>query len=258
MRALYAAATGMHSQQTNLDNIANNLANVSTTGFKRGRADFQDLLYQALQPTGSSANAEIPTGIHIGFGSRLASVQKLFTQGSLQATEQPLDIAIEGDGFFQVTMPDGTQAYTRDGSFKLDSTGQMVTNSGDPLSTPITIPADSLGVIVNVDGSVLSRNTDGTDSVIGNIPIYRFVNSAGLQPLGHNLFRETTSSGTATEGTPGTDGYGTLIQGFLESSNVSVVSELVSMIVSQRAYEINSNAIRTADEMMQTASSLKR
>lgn len=258
MRALYAAATGMHSQQTNLDNIANNLANVSTTGFKRGRADFQDLLYQSLRPVGSSANSEIPTGIHVGFGSRLASVQKLFTQGSLAGTEQPLDIAIEGDGFFQVTRADGSLAYTRDGSFKLDSTGQLVTNNGDALSAAITIPTDATEIIINTDGSVVSRLSDGSQSVINNIPTYKFINPAGLTPLGHNLFQETTSSGTATEGTPGSQGYGTLVQGFLEMSNVSVVSELVSMIVGQRAYEINSNAIRTADEMMQSASALKR
>lgn len=258
MRALYSAATGMHSQQTNLDNIANNLANVSTTGFKSARADFQDLLYQALRPTGASANSEVPTGINIGFGSRLASIQKLFTQGDVQQTEQPLDIAIEGDGFFQITRADGTLAYTRDGSFKLDSTGQMVTNNGDPLSTPITIPTDAVQVVINTDGSVVSELSDGTENIVGNIQLYRFVNPGGLNPIGHNLFLESQSSGSNTAGTPGSDGYGTLIQGFLELSNVSVVNELVSMIVSQRAYEINSRAILTADEMMETATNLKR
>lgn len=258
MRALYSAATGMHSQQTNLDNIANNLANVSTTGFKSARADFQDLLYQALRPTGASANSEVPTGINVGFGSRLASIQKLFTQGAVQQTEQPLDLAIEGNGFFQVTRADGSLAYTRDGSFKLDSTGQMVTNNGEALSDSITIPADAKEIIINTDGSVVSRLADGSENTIGNIQLYTFVNPGGLTPIGHNLFQESQSSGSNTPGTPGSAGYGTMIQGFLELSNVSVVTELVSMIVGQRSYEINSRAILTADEMMETATNLKR
>lgn len=258
MRALYTAATGMQSQQTNLDNIANNLANVSTTGFKRGRADFQDLIYQALRPAGSSANAEIPTGIHIGYGSKLASIQKHFDQGALQTTAGKLDVAILGDGFFQISLPDGTLAYSRDGALKLDSTGQIVTNNGNPLSTPITIPTTAEDIFIDSDGGVRVRQEDGTESTVGNLLLYKFVNQAGLRPIGQNLFLETQSSSTPTEGTPGTAGFGTLLQGALELSNVSVVEELVAMIVSQRAYEINSRAITTADEMMQTASQLKR
>jgi flagellar basal-body rod protein FlgG len=258
MRALHTAATGMQSQQVNLDNISNNLANVSTTGFKRGRADFQDLIYQALAAAGASAETETPTGVQIGYGSRLASVQKLFTQGSFQATNQPLDVAVEGDGFFQISMPDGTLAYTRDGSFKLDSTGQIVTSNGYPLSTPITIPSDATRTIIEKDGTVRVEQPDGTQTVIGNFQLYKFVNAAGLTPLGHNLFLETSVSGANQAGTPGQQGYGTLTQGALELSNVSVVEELIAMIVSQRAYEVNSKAITTADEMMQTATQLKR
>lgn len=257
MRALHTAATGMQAQQINMDNIANNLANVSTTGFKRGRADFQDLLYQALQPVGSSAGLESPTGIHVGYGSRLASISKLFTQGALVNTNQETDLAIQGEGFFEITMPDGTQAYTRDGSFKMDSTGQLVTNSGNPLSSAVTIPSPNNGFRVDQDGAVIVT-VDGAESTVGNIQLFRFSNAGGLQPIGQNLFAPTQSSGTATSGTPGTDGLGTLASGFLETSNVSVVDELVSMIVGQRAYEINSRAITTAEEMMQTASQLKR
>lgn len=258
MRALHTAATGMQSQQINLDNISNNLANVSTTGFKRGRADFQDLIYQQLRSAGASANAEAPTGLHIGYGSRLATVQKLFTQGALQQTEQPLDIAIEGSGFFQVTLPDGSSAFTRDGSFKLDNTGQIVTNNGYPLSTPITIPTDSTQIIVENDGTIRIQLPDGTSNIAGNIQLFDFVNPAGLKPLGENLFLETTASGTNVAGTPTELGFGKLTGGALELSNVSVVEELIAMIVSQRAYEVNSKAISTADEMMQTASQLKR
>jgi flagellar basal-body rod protein FlgG len=248
----------MQAQQINLDNIANNLANVSTTGFKRGRADFQDLIYQALSPAGASANAETPTGIHVGFGSRLASIQKLFTQGTIQNTQQPLDVAIEGEGFFQVQLPDGTIAYTRDGSFKRNSTGEMVTNNGDPLTDGITIPDDAESISIGKDGSVLTVGSDGVQTAIGQIQLYKFVNPAGLLPQGQNLFIETTASGSPTAGTPGSQGFGTTLGAFLELSNVSVVEELVNMIVTQRAYEINSRAITTADEMMQSAAQLKR
>lgn len=258
MRALHTAATGMEAMQTNLDNIANNLANVSTTGFKRGRADFQDLIYQAVQAAGTSINTESPTGVHVGYGSRMASIQKLFTQGAYQTTNQELDLAIEGSGFFQVSQPDGTLAYTRDGSFKLDSTGQLVTTNGYPLSTPITIPNDSVQTIIASDGTVRIEQPDGSQTVTGNIQLYRFVNAAGLKPIGQNLYLETTASGANTPGTPGSNGYGTLAQGVLELSNVSVVEELINMITSQRAYEVNSRAITTADEMMQTAAQLKR
>ena len=259
MRALFIAATGMQSQQVNLDNIANNLANVNTTGFKRGRADFQDLLYQAVRPAGSSAsaNTEVPTGIYVGLGSRTAGIQKLFTQGSYQNTGNELDMVIEGDGFYQVTLPNGDTAYTRDGSFKKDSQGRLVTSQGDLLSPNITIPTNAESVTIGSDGTV-SVVQAGTTSTVGNITLARFANPCGLEPIGQNLFRETGASGAATTVTPGTEGVGEIIQGSLEMSNVSVVDELVNMIIGQRAYEVNSKAISTADEMMQTASQLKR
>ena len=261
MRALYVAATGMHAQQLSIDNIANNLANVSTTGFKRGRIDFQDLLYEAVRPAGANAsvNTEIPTGVYLGHGSRVASIQKLHTQGALQNTQEELDIAIEGDGFYQITLPDGGTAYTRDGSFKKNSQGQLVTSNGDLLTPNITIPTDALQTTVADDGTVsVMQPGQAAPSVVGNITIANFSNPAGLEALGQNLFRETQTSGTPTVGTPATEGYGALRQGFLEMSNVSVVEELVNMIVAQRAYEINSRAITTSDEMMQTATQLKR
>lgn len=259
MRALYTAATGMMAQQTNIDNIANNLANVSTTGFKRGRANFQDLLYQALSPAGSSSSTQTPTGIQIGYGTRLIAIQKLFTQGALQETGEDTDIAIEGSGFFEISLPDGSLAYTRDGSFKIEgSTGELVTSNGHSLSSPISIPSDKSQTIIDADGTVKVVLDDQTESQIGNIQLYRFQNPAGLKSIGSNLFVETQTSGTPTAGTPGAAGYGTLRGSYLELSNVSVVEELVNMIVSQRAYEINSRAISTADEMMQTAGQLKR
>ena len=261
MRALYVAATGMNAQQVNIDNIANNLANVNTTGFKRGRVDFQDLLYEAVRSPGAnaSANTEIPTGISVGHGSRVASIQKLFTQGSYQHTGQPLDVVIEGDGFYQITQPSGDTAYTRDGSFKLNSTGQLVTSNGDLLTPNITIPTDALEVTIAADGTVsITQPGQAAPAVVGNVTIAKFSNPAGLEAIGQNLFRETQSSGAPLVGAPGAQGFGTLLQGSLEMSNVSIVEELVNMIVSQRAYEINSKAITTSDEMMQTATQLKR
>ncbi|MCL5271279.1 MAG: flagellar basal-body rod protein FlgG [bacterium] len=261
MRALFVAATGMQSQQLNIDNIANNLANVNTTGFKRGRVDFQDLLYQAIRPVGANAtvNTEVPTGIYLGYGSRPAAIEKNFTQGAYQQTGQPYDVLIEGDGFFQVTLPNGDTAYTRDGAFKLNNQGQVVTSNGDLLTPNITVPSDALTTTIGTDGTVtVTQAGQSAPSVIGNITIARFANPAGLEAMGQNLFRETQASGAPTTGTPGAEGYGTLRQSMLENSNVSVVEELVNMIVSQRAYEINSKAITTADEMMQTASQLKR
>jgi flagellar basal-body rod protein FlgG len=261
MRALFVAATGMQSQQLNIDNIANNLANVNTTGFKRGRVDFQDLLYQAVKPAGANAsvNTEVPTGIYLGYGSRPAAVQKVFAQGAYQRTDQDYDVLIEGDGFYQVTMPNGETTYTRDGAFKLDNQGRLVTSNGDLVTPNITIPSGALNVTIATDGTVSAKIAgQSAAAVVGNLTVTRFANPAGLEAIGQNLFRETQSSGTPTTGTPGNEGYGTLRQGFLEMSNVSVVEELVNMIVSQRAYEINSKAITTADEMMQTATQLKR
>ena len=261
MRALYVAATGMQSQQLNIDNIANNLANVSTTGFKRGRVDFQDLLYQAVKPAGApaSASTEVPTGIYLGYGSRPAAIQKVFSSGAYQRTDNPLDVMIEGDGFFQITLPSGENAFTRDGSFKMDSQGRLVTSNGDLVNPALTIPSNSTNPTIAPDGTVSVMVPGQTaPSVIGNLTIARFANVGGLEPIGQNLYKESQSSGTAQTGAPAAQGFGSLRQSFLEMSNVSVVEELVNMIASQRAYEINSKAITSADEMMQTAAQLKR
>jgi len=260
IRALYTAASGMRSQQVNIDVIANNLANVNTNGFKTGRADFEDLLYQTVRPAGASATTgtEVPTGINIGLGSRTASIQKLFTEGSFMNTENPLDVAIAGDGFFRITLSSGETAYTRAGSFKRDSTGRMVTSDGDIQADNITLPADAKKIVIGMDGAVTYMQANNTVANIGNIQLAQFSNPAGLHAIGRNLFLESTSSGTATMGTPGQNGLGELNQGFLESSNVSIVEELVSMIVAQRAYEVNSKAIQTSDEMLQTANNAKR
>jgi len=258
-RALFIAASGMRSQQVNIDVIAHNLANVNTNGFKTGRADFQDLLYQSVRAAGSSATTgtEVPTGINIGLGSRPAAVQKLFTEGSFATTQNELDLAIAGDGFFRITLANGDTAYTRAGSFKMDSTGRMVTSDGDPLADNITFPADTEQISIGLDGTV-SVLQNGTTSTIGNIQLAQFANPAGLKAAGRNLFLETTSSGTPQLATPGTNGVGETDQGFLELSNVEIVEELVSMIVAQRAYEANSKAIQTSDEMLQTANNAKR
>lgn len=259
-RSLYIAATGMRAQQTNIDVISNNLANVNTTGFKRSRADFQDMLYQSLQIAGSNetASTEIPTGSQVGLGTRLVAIQKLFTQGSYQTTGEEKDLAIDGNGFFQVTMPDGDIGYTRAGSWKLDSTGQFVTSDGNPLTPSITIPADTTQITIGQDGTVSVTISGQDPQIVGNIQLAHFANPSGLQSTGDNLYKETVSSGSPTTGTPGQSGLGTVSQGFLELSNVDVVEELVNMIVGQRAYEINSKAIQTSDEMLQAANQLKR
>ena len=251
--ALWVAKTGLSAQDMNLTTISNNLANVSTTGFKRDRADFEDLLYQIRrQPGGqSSQDSELPTGLQLGTGVRIAGTQKIFTAGSLQTTEQPLDMAVNGRGFFQVLMPDGTVGYTRDGSFHLDSDGQIVTSQGFPLEPAIVLPAEVQTFTVGEDGTV-SVTTAGNPAsqVIGNIQTADFVNPAGLQAIGNNLFLETASSGAPQVGTPGLTGLGTVLQNTLENSNVSVVEELVNMITTQRAYEMNSKVISTSDQML--------
>jgi len=261
IRALFTAVTGMKAQELNIDVMANNLANVNTVGFKRSRADFQDLLYQTLREAGaaSSATTQIPTGLQVGLGSRPVAVQKLFIQGDFQPTERSLDLAIEGDGFFQITQPNGELAYSRAGSFKTDSQGRIVNSDGYLLDPEITIPADTLTITVGTDGTV-SVVTAGqtTSSQVGSIQLAKFSNSAGLKSLGRNLFVPTEASGSATTGTPGQDGFGTIAQGFLEQSNVSIVEELTQMIVAQRAYEVNSKAVQSADEMLQTANNMKR
>jgi len=261
IRSLWSAATGMQAQTLNIDVISNNLANVSTSGFKKSRADFQDLLYQTLRSPGvsSSADTQVPTGIQVGHGVRPAATQKMFTQGEFQTTENELDMAIEGDGFFQIVQPNGETAYTRAGSFKIDSDGRVVTSDGFPMEPEITIPTDAISLSIGTDGTVsvlLANETEGTE--IGQIELADFTNPAGLKSIGRNLYLPTASSGDATVGTPGEDGYGTIAQGYLELSNVSVVDEMVNMIVAQRAYETNSKTIQASDEMLQTATNLRR
>lgn len=253
IRSLWIAKTGLDAQQTNLDVISNNLANVSTNGFKRSRAVFEDLLYQTMRQPGaqSSQQTQVPSGLMLGTGVRPISTEKIFTQGSLQKTEGSLDIAINGNGFFQVQMPDGTLAYTRDGAFQLDSTGQVVTSSGYPVSPAITIPSTATSISISRDG-IVSYTEQGaiTPTQIGTIQLAGFVNNGGLQSMGENLFVETASSGTPTPNTPGTNGVGLLNQGYVETSNVNVAEELVTMIQTQRAYELNSKAVSTSDAML--------
>ena len=261
MRALYAAATGMNAQDLNVSVISNNLANVNTSGFKRSRVDFQDLLYQNLRLQGTLSNNgnQVPTGIQLGLGVKPAAIQKIFLQGDFAQTNNPLDMAIEGKGFFQVTLPNGNIGYTRAGTFKLDNTGQIVTSDGLLMQPAVTIPPDALTISIDPSG-VVSVTQPGTPApaVVGNIQIATFQNPAGLQALGDNLFTETAASGTPIVGAPGLDDRGTIQQGFLELSNVSVVEELVNLITAQRAYEVNSRTVQTADEMLQIASNLKR
>jgi flagellar basal-body rod protein FlgG len=259
MRALFSAATGMQSQQLNIDVIANNLANVNTDGFKKSRADFQDLLYQTLRAPGSAetTSTQSPTGIQVGLGTRPAAVQRVFLQGGFTQTGNPLDLAVEGDGFFQVTLQNGDTAYTRAGSLKLDNQSRVVTSDGDPLEPAITVPITAEHVSVGQDGIVtVTLPGQSAPSQIGQIQTVRFPNPAGLRALGRNLSAETDSSGTPQVGTPGSDGRGTILQGFLEQSNVSVVEELIALIVGQRAYEITSRAINAADEMLRVTNGI--
>lgn len=257
MQALWIAKTGLDAQQTKMSNISNNLANAGTAGFKASRAVFEDLVYQNVRQVGaqSSQDSQLPSGLMLGTGVRVSATEKLFTQGNMQQTENPLDIAIEGRGFFQVLNPDGSAAYTRDGSFQLDSTGQMVTSNGYSLQPAITIPANALSISIGDDGTVSAVLPGATGTTqIGSLQLSDFVNPAGLQPIGQNLFLESASSGSPQTGTPGLNGLGSTTQGFVESSNVNVVEELVNMIETQRAYEMNSRAISTADDMLQYVS----
>lgn len=261
MRALWTASTGMEAQQTNIDVISHNLANVNTTGFKKSRIDYQDLLYHELKSAGtsSSPSTEVPTGIQVGQGVRTVSVEKLFNQGSFKQTENPLDLAIEGDGFFQVSMPDGQVAYTRTGELKIDSEGRIVTPDGYTVEPQITIPDDALSITISADGIVsVTQPGTSTPTEVGNFELAKFINPSGLKALGKNLYMTTAASGDPSTGIPGTEGFGTMAQGFLEMSNVSVVEEMVNMIAAQRAYEINSKAIQTTDDMLQTANTMKR
>lgn len=254
-RALYTAATGMQVQQQNVDNIANNLANASTVGFKRTRLEFQDLLYQNLRTPGASATSstEIPVGLQIGLGARAISSERIFLQGDFRQTENPLDLVIEGSGFFQVRQTNGELAYTRAGSFHLNAEGQVVTASGETLEPGITIPREATSITVGTDGTV-SITTPGQANTqqVGQIQLSTFANPAGLEALGRNLFRETAASGQASTGTADSNGLGRINQGFIENSNVNVVEELVNMIAAQRAYETNSKVISAADQMLGT------
>lgn len=261
IRALWTSATGMVAQQVNLDVVANNIANVNTTGFKRDRADFQDLMYQTLRLQGVTTEGgnQVPTGINIGHGSALAAVHKLFSQGDYQRTENNLDVAIEGNGFFQITLPSGETAYTRSGSLKQDSQGRVVTADGYLLSPNLTVPQNATNISIETDGTV-SVLVQGqlAPQQIGTIELATFPNPAGLKATGKSLFAETDASGTPITGKPGENGLGTVLQGYLEMSNVNVIQEMVNMIVGQRAYEVNSKAIQAADEMLREANNLKR
>ena len=250
-RGLWTAATGMITQQTNIDVIANNLANVNTAGFKKSRANFEDLIYQTFKHPGTLSSS--------GHGAKTTSVEKIFTEGNFQHTGNDLDLAIEGKGFFKVTMPDGSDAYTRDGAFKINSTGELVTSNGYKLSPSIVIPNDTTNITISEDGTVSVRQAGQTAMTqVGNITLTTFLNPSGLKSIGKNLFKETGASGSPNEVTPGTNGAGTIAQGFLEMSNVSVVEEMVNMITGQRAYEVNSKTVQTADSMLQTAINVKR
>jgi flagellar basal-body rod protein FlgG len=256
--SLYSAATGMEAQQLNLNTIANNLANVNTPGFKRSKIEFQDLLYQKPRASGTDSGGGnlIPTGIEVGNGSRVAATSKVFTQGQLTNTGENLDVAIQGDGFFEVQRADGTIGYTRDGSFKLNAQGQVVTVDGLPILSGFqTIPAGA-NVAISEDGNVTVQSSSGTQTF--RLTMTRFANPAGLRSLGGNLYEETAASGTPETGNPGEQGFGRTIQGYIETSNVNIVEEMVNLIIAQRAYEINSKSVQSSDEMLQNVAQMKR
>lgn len=261
MRSLFIAATGMEAQKLNIDVISNNLANVNTTGFKKSRADFQDLMYQTDRTPGTSSGEgdQVPSGIQVGLGVKPVAVQKIFLQGDFVSTGNNLDMVIEGDGFFQILMPDGTTSYSRSGAFKLDSEGRIVNSDGYPLEPGITIPANTTRISISSDGKIsVSQAGSSVPTEIGQIELAKFINPGGLYSLGKNLFQSSAASGEPTTGNPSTNGIGTINQGFIELSNVNVVEEMVNMIVSQRAYEVNSKAVQASDEMLQVANNLKK
>ncbi|HLP58814.1 MAG TPA: flagellar basal-body rod protein FlgG [Candidatus Deferrimicrobium sp.] len=261
MRSLFSAASGMNAQTLNMDVISNNLANLNTVGFKKSRTEFQDLIYQTLREPGarSSIITEIPTGIQVGLGVKPVAVSRIFSQGNFKHTGGALDMVIEGDGFFQITMPDGTIAFTRDGTFSKDSTGRIVTNDGYPLEPAITIPPDATSITIGNDGTIsILRPGETGATELGTIEIVKFINPSGLKSLGKNLFMNTASSGDPIPGTPGLEGLGTIAQGFQEMSNVDIVEELVGMIIAQRAYETCSKAIQAADGILRNALTIGR
>lgn len=260
LRAFSTAATGMTAQQMMVDMIANNLANINTTGFKRSQINFQDLLYVEMQAEGTEVASGInsPSGLEIGSGVRAASNVKVFSLGELQSTNNPLDIAIAGEGFLQVVMPNGDLRYTRDGALQINGNGQLVTTNGYAIEPSISVPIDAASISIEKDGGVNITDSSGTQSVVGNIQLARFPNPTGLSSEGDNLYAETEASGTSTTGTPGENGFGTIQSRFLEKSNVQMVTELVNLITAQRAYEINSRAIRAGDDMLRTANGIVR
>ena len=254
INSLWISKTGMEAQQMQLDVISNNLANSSTNGFKRASAVFEDLMYQNLRQAGSNSSeqSQLPTGLQVGLGVRTVATSRSFSQGALQQSGNKLDVAVQGTGFFQVTMPDGTTNYTRDGSFQVDSQGRLVTATGLPVANGVTVPANATGIAIAGDGTVTAQIPGNvTPQSIGTIALASFINPAGLDPKGQNLYAETPASGQPNSGTPGANGLGSLMQGYVETSNVNVVQELVTMIQTQRAYEMNSKAIQTSDQMLQ-------
>ncbi len=254
INSLWISKTGMEAQQMQLDVISNNLANVSTNGFKRATAVFEDLMYQNLRQVGANSTEQstLPTGLQVGLGVRTVATSRSFAQGSMQSTGNKLDVAIQGDGFFQITMPDGTNSYSRDGSFQVNSAGALVTSTGLAVANGVNIPVNATSVTIAGDGAVTATIPGNpTPQQVGTIALARFINPAGLTPLGSNLYAESAASGQPQTGTPGADGMGALMQGFVETSNVNVVQELVTMIQTQRAYEMNSKAIQTSDQMLQ-------
>lgn len=262
IKALFTSATGMNVQTTAIDNTSNNIANVNTNGFKKGQADFQDLIYVNQRVPGSDAaqGLQVPTGLQVGSGARLAGITKVFTPGSLVNTQNPLDVAIEGDGFFQVTLPSGELRYTRDGALRLNSQGNLVTSDGFLISPQITIPQQAVSISIGSDGTVSAQNAGAlnTSTILGQLTLVRFINPAGLSAEGRNLFAETAGSGAPVTATPGQNGVGQTRQAFLERSNVDVVSELINLILAQRAYEFNTRAVRTADNMLASTTDLVR
>lgn len=259
MRSLWTSKTGMEAQQTQLDHISHNLANVSTNGFKKSHAVFEDLMYQNLRQAGANSTEQttLPTGLQVGLGTRAVATSRVFSQGSLAQSSNSFDLAINGNGFFNIQMPDGTTGYTRDGSFQVNAQGQMVTNNGYLLQPGITVPANATSVTVGADGTVSALVSGQTaPQALGQLQLSGFVNPAGLAPMGQNLFTETVASGTPSAGAPGLEGRGSVQQGFVETSNVNTVEELIGMIQTQRAYELNSKAIQTSDQMLQRLAQL--
>lgn len=258
LRAVHTAATGMEAMQTNLDNVANNLANVNTTAYKKSNAEFQDLFYQTVRAPGTAVSAETttPTGVQVGVGVKVSSVHKEFAQGASKPTGNPMDMLINGDGFFSVQKETGEIQYTRDGSFKIDAQGRMLTSQGHLIQPPITVPPNTAGVTISPTGIVMAKDNEGKTNQIGQIEIVNFINPSGLSAMGGNLYQATEASGAPVQGTPGTNGLGVLEQGHLEASNVNVVNEMVNMIQAQRAYELNSKVMSAADQMLQVSNNV--